>query len=210
MIPLPQQAIEKESREGREKETERITMKCPKCGTADAIGVDITISKVLRLAKGGGVTTAGTTVTQADLKHIHESAILEWTSPRGRVERYYEVRCTNEGDPDTGEGFCCHKFWYFPARIEESGETKPGRGLTWVGGRDLSQPEPVEGEAPAGMDPSEGDIPADEGGEVVEEAPAPVVAKPVTVAPAKPAVAIPAKAPIAIRPVIKVAARAAG
>lgn len=199
-------------------------MKCPKCNTADSIGVDITINKVLRLAKGGGVTTAGTTVTQADLKAIHESSIQEWTSPRGRVERYYKVRCTNEGNPETGEGFCCHEFWYFPARTEMNAagaeETKPGRGLTWVGGRDLSQPEPVEGEAAGGMDPSEGDIPAEDPGTVEEVAPPPspaAVKKPVTVAAAPkaaPAVAaakpvVVAKAP-AVKPVVKVAARAAG
>ena len=175
--------------------------------------VRVTIEKVLPLAKGGGVATAGQTVTQAQVKAAHEDNAKLWTSPKGTVERYYEVfpvavgtqvdsgEKDAEGNviyteveaPEMPEEIANQTLWYFP-----SDDGRAGRGMTLVGGTSFAQAAKAEKKA-AAADPNDGNIaptaPAPKG--LVKPAlkPLAVAAKPVA-APvaAKPALAI-AKAP---------------
>ena len=164
-------------------------MKCPGQDNEQIILVtDVLVTRTLPLAKGGGVSTAGQTVTQADLKEAHEGNAQLWTNPKGGVERYYVVRpmavsvsekaadgsITTLDAPEMPEELASAEFWYFPADLGRA-----GRGLTLPNGLSFAQAAKA-----AAKDAEEGNIPS-------EEAPAAAPAKPV----AKPALA--PKAPVA-------------
>lgn len=168
--------------------------------------VDVQVTRTLPLAKGGGVATAGATVTQADIKAAHEGNALLWTNSKGGKERYYIVRPAAVGavaedgteipapelTPELEEA----RFWYFP-----SDEGRPGRGLTLPDGVKLGAAA-----AAAREDANEGNIaPTPVAAPALKPAlvaKAPVaVAKPVAVAPKAPvAVAKPVAAPVVAKP----------
>jgi hypothetical protein len=185
-------------------------MLCPKCKQGKIVSM-VTVARALPLAKGGGVATTGFGINKDDLVAAHRANLKSWVSPRkGKTEIYFEVSCDNEGlvqmeEPDPNNPgqmivvekeaeFCAHPFWYFPTGVDSEGNVVPGRGLTWVNGRDLSQPEhPVVKAAKTEEDPGMIAPDGEATGEGVEGGAAPAVpAKKAIVRRRAPAFSIPA------------------
>jgi len=187
-------------------------MLCPKCKLGKIVSM-VTVARALPLAKGGGVATTGHGVSKEDLVDAHKANLKTWISPRkGKPEIYFEVSCDNEGlvqveeaDPanpgqtivvEREAEFCANPFWYFPTGVDTDGKVVPGRGLTWVNGRDLSQPEhPVMKAAKTEEDPGMIAPDGEATGEAVEGGtPAAAPAKKVIVRRRPPVFTIPASA----------------
>ena len=168
-------------------------MKCPKCGRGEIVA-NVTVTRAIPLAKGGGLNLMGVTVTQADLRAAHAANLIEegFVNRSQEQEPHYEVFCNNEGSEETVQivmdengndveqvipavAFCAAEFWYFPSYKEG----KPGRGLTLPQGKAIKGAAKAEG-APA-EDPNEGMIPAEE--DPKPAAPVAPVARPAITAP---------------------------
>lgn len=162
-------------------------MLCPICKVGTIVA-NVTITRAIPLAKGGGLNLQGITVTQADLRAAHENDLeTVYVNRSQEREPHFPVSCDNggkeagidaNGTPTAEVPFCAQDFWYFPSYKEG----KPGRGLTLPQGKAIKSASSSDS-SEAAADPNEGMIPAEEITE--EEAPA---AAPVAPAP-KPAIA---------------------
>lgn len=95
----------------------------------------VTVERLMPLAKGGSVVTAGIVITQKDMKDSHDVNLHEWRNAKGGVELHHDVIGIEYGPPNadgTESILSTKEFWYFPSE-----DGRPGRGLTEVGGRPL-------------------------------------------------------------------------
>lgn len=163
-------------------------MLCPICKVGTIVA-NVTVTRAIPLAKGGGLNLQGITVTQADLRAAHENDLeTVYVNRSQEREPHFPVSCDNggkeagidaNGTPTAEVPFCAQDFWYFPSYKEG----KPGRGLTLPQGKAIKSASSGDASEAAAADPNEGMIPAEE---ITEEAPA--AAPPVALAP-KPAIA---------------------
>ncbi len=162
-------------------------MLCPICKVGTIVA-NVTVTRAIPLAKGGGLNLQGITVTQADLRAAHENDLeTVYVNRSQEREPHFPVACDNGGKeagidangmPTAEVPFCAQAFWYFPSYKEG----KPGRGLTLPQGKAIKSASSGDA-SEAAADPNEGMIPAEE---IIEEAP--VAAPPVALTP-KPAIA---------------------
>ncbi len=76
-------------------------MKCPACKKEDTISGSVSVTRVCRLVKGGGLDFAGVAMKQSDMKAAWEAS--KKTVPGTATDqKYNEVHCTG----------CLKLFWY--------------------------------------------------------------------------------------------------